>query len=56
MDWLMTGGSLHLERLPHPNFDVASGHERPGTTSNQTPVALNKNPEGGQTAKLGVRL
>ena len=35
MEWLMTGGSLHLERSPHPNFDMASGHERPGATSNR---------------------
>ena len=31
----MIGGSLHLERSPHPNFDMASGHERPGATYNE---------------------
>ena len=30
----MTGGSLHLERSPDPNFDMASGHKRSGVTYN----------------------
>ena len=25
MEWLMTGGSLHLERTLHPDFDTGRG-------------------------------
>ena len=27
VEWLMTGGSLHLERPPHPNFEMGIGRK-----------------------------